>query len=37
MGESKEVVRGRMVEAMVRGVGKPPGEEEGEDGDEKMG
>ena len=32
MGESKEVVRGRMVEAMVRGVGKPPGE--GEDGKE---
>ena len=28
MGESKEVVRGRMVEAMVRGVGKPPGEDE---------
>lgn len=27
MGESKDIVRGQMIEKMVRGVGKPPDRE----------
>jgi splicing factor 3B subunit 5 len=28
MGESKEIVRAQMIEAMVRGAGKPPARED---------